>query len=221
MTLSLRLASLVLGGLFVLPLHAADTDPLWTKVVARSAEGKKWIAKDVEMAIEGNHEGKLEKKRFRHEFTGWEKDKPVYKTVMIEPLAEAGKPVGQDGGGQVDSFSALSEELFKIDTKWVRKDGQQIDGKSATLFVVDSTKGPMDVKMQVWVDPANGNIHRLHTHVHGTWMMDMNLNIAYKPHASGLTMPSKTDMKLEVLVPFKGSTMQLTNTTNNWVQRPL
>src|SRR4051812_29662758 len=87
--------------------------------------------------------------------SGWEGEKPVYKTIAVEPPVDASKSSDIKVSNSVDKFSSMGEALIKIDAKVVRKDSQQVDGKAATLFVVDSSKGPMDMKMQVWVDPAS------------------------------------------------------------------
>ncbi len=218
---SIRFAALALGALFVLPLHAAGVDPLWAKVVAQSDEGKKWVAKDVELSIDGKHEGEEKKVKVVMQLSGWEKDKAIYKTVKVEPPADPTKKGGHEGSAQVDKFSSMSEALIKIDAPVERKDGQKIDGKPATLFVLAKSEGPADTKLQVWVDPASGSIHKIQTHVRVTFMMDMTLNISYKPHASGISMPIQSDFKMDVLVPFKNSKMTLSTNASNWVQRPL
>jgi hypothetical protein len=220
MKLNLRIASIVLGGLFALPLHAAGVDPLWAKVVAQSAENKKWIAQDVEMAFEGNADGKEQKRKVHSQLTGWEKDKPQYKVIAMDPPADPAKPAGKDGSDAIDKLS-MGEEMIKIDAPVVRKDGQQLDGKPATMFVVEKSDGPMDMKMQVWVDPATGNIYKMQTHAHAMLMMDVQLTSIYKQHTSGISLPSKSDFKMEILIPFKGAKMKLVNTSSNWVQRPL
>jgi hypothetical protein len=221
MTLSLRLASLVIGSLFVLPLYAADVDPLWAKVVAQSDEGKKWVAKDVELSIEGKHDGEEKKAKIFMQLTGWEKDKAIYKTIKVEPPADPAKKGGHDGTAQVDKFSSMSEAMIKIDAPVERKDGQKLDGKPATLFVLTKSEGPADTKLQVWVDPASGSIFKILTHARVTFMMDMTLTMSYKPHASGISMPTQSDFKMDVLIPFKNSKMSLSTNASNWVQRPL
>ncbi len=218
---SLRIASLALGVLFALPLYAAGVDPLWAKVVAQSDEGKKWVAKDVELSIDGKHDGEVKKVKVFMQLTGWEKDKAIYKTVKIEPPADPAKKGNSEGTAQVDKFSSMSEAMIKIDAPVERKDGQKLDGKPATLFVLEKSEGPMDSKLQVWVDPSSGSIHKIQTHAHVTFMMDMTLNISYKPHASGISMPTQSDFKMDVLIPFKNAKVSLSTNASNWVQRPL
>jgi hypothetical protein len=218
---SLRVVSIVLSALSILPVHAADVDPLWAKVVAQSDEGKKWVAKDVELSIDGKHDGEEKKVKIFMQLAGWEKDKAIYKTVKIEPPADKARNGGNEGSGQVDKFTSLSEAMIKIDAAAERKDGQKVDGKPATLFVLTKSEGPMDTKLQVWVDPANGSIYKIQTHARAIFMMDMKLNISYKAHESGISMPTQSDFKMDVLIPFSNSKMSLSTSASNWVQRPL
>lgn len=218
---SLRLAAVALASLFVLPLQAANVDPLWAKVVAQTEETKKWAAQDIDMTVDGDDGSESKKAKTHSQLTGWENGKPLYKTTRIEPAPDASKKSSDTSTDQVDKMSVMTDGLFKNDTPVVRKDGQQFEGKPATLFVVDQSKGPADLKMQVWVDPASGNIFKIHTYAHVTLIMDMNMIISYKPHASGIHLQNKTDLKIDVLVPFKNARVVISNTATNWVKRPI
>lgn len=220
MTLRLRFAAIALGGLLVFPLYAAEVDPLWAKVVAQSEEAKKWAAKDVDLTMAAHADGKDEKRSVQTQLAGWEDNKPVYKTVKVEPPEDSAKP-GKKNSNDISKFSQMSEDMIKLDKKVVRTDRQLFDNKPATLFVVDESKGPGSMKMHVWVDPASGNIFRIRTLVHATLMLDMELNIAYKPVSETLSLPSRSEMKMDVLIPFNGAKVHMISTSTNWVQRPL
>ncbi len=220
MTLRLRLAAIAFGSLSFLPLHAAEVDPLWAKVVAQTEEGKKWVAKDMDLTMEAHADGKDEKRKVQMQLNGWDDKKPVYKTVSVEPPEDPGK-TGKKGRNDLTKFSLMSEDMIKMDKKVARTDRQVFDNKPATLFVVDESKGPAAMKMQVWVDPVNGSIYKIQSTAHVTLMMDMELNIAYQPISGSLSLPSQSEMKLEVLVPFNGAKVHMKSNSANWIQRPL
>lgn len=197
----------------------AQADPLWEKAVAHAAQIKKWAPGEVQLLAEGTGEGKTERTRVRQRLTGWEQGNPVYETIQIEPPLEAGKKAGKS---QFDmkGIGELSEELLRSNAKVRRRDNQPLHGKSWTLFEVDQSKGPMDVTVRLWVDPASGVAHRMETRARGTMMMDMSLLTAYRPHPQAGSLPSRFDFRMKVLVPFVDATVKIASDMERWVPRP-
>ncbi|MFC5462041.1 hypothetical protein [Massilia niabensis] len=197
----------------------AQADPLWEKAVLQAAQMKKWAPGEVQLVAEGTADGKAERTRVRQRLTGWEKGDPVYETTQIEPPPEAGKKPGKS---QFDmkGIGEMSEELLRSDAKVRRRDNQRLHGKSWTLFEVDQSKGPMDIKVRLWVDPATGVAHQMETTAHGTMMMDMSLLTAYRPHPKAGSLPARFDFRMKVLVPFVDAGVKIASDMERWVPRP-
>lgn len=210
--------ALTLSFSLALPARA-QTDPLWEKAVLQAAQMKKWAPGEVQLMAEGTGDGKLERTRVRQRLTGWEKGDPVYETTQIEPPPKAGEKPGKS---QFDmkGIGEISEDLLRSNAKVRRRDNQPLHGKSWTLFEVDQSKGPMDVSVRLWVDPATGVAHQMETKAHGTMMMDMSLLTAYRPHPQAGSLPSRFDFRMKVLVPFVDATVNIASDMDRWVPRP-
>jgi hypothetical protein len=211
-------ASVALLFPVLMPVHAQTVDPLWTKALAQVQAAKGLVAQDTELVVDGIKDGKDIKKTIKSHLTGWDKGKPVYTVVDIEPKPDPSKPAPKPGS-ESTNFSSTTDELFQADAPVKRTDGQVLNGKTWTLFEIKKSDGPMDVTMKVWVDPESGVLLRTENHIHGTFMMDMQMNTTYVSQGRA-SVPGKTDMRIEVLIPFKGSKMHVVNNASNWIARP-
>ncbi|MES2297671.1 MAG: hypothetical protein V4582_11550 [Pseudomonadota bacterium] len=199
--------------------HAEPADQLWNKTIAQVTAAKVFVAQDTELVVDGVKDGKDVKKRIKSHLSGWDKEKPLYTVVEIEPKDDPSKPASKtpaDGA----SFSEMTTEMFKPDAKVTRSDGQVLNGKTWTLFQMKKSDGPMDMTMKLWVDPATGSPHKMENHIHGTFMMDVQMNTSYTPQG-GTSVPTRTEMQIEVLIPFKGAKMHLVNSASNWIVHPV
>lgn len=198
----------------------AQPDPLWEKALAHAAQMKKWAPGEVRLLADSTAEGKRDRTRVHQRLSGWDKGNPVYETTQIEPPPEAGK---QPGKSEFDmkGIGEATESLLRLDAKVRRRDNQPLHGKSWTLFEVAQSKGPMDVNVRLWVDPATGVAHQMESTVHGTMMMDMNLVTAYRPHPQAGSLPSRFDFRMNVLVPFVDATVKIASDMERWVLRPV
>lgn len=197
----------------------AQPDPLWEKALAHAAQMKKWAPGEVRLLADGTADGKNERTRVQQRLTGWDKGNPVYETTQIEPPPEAGKKPGKSEF-DMKGIGEATESLLRLDAKVRRRDNQPLHGKSWTLFEVAQSKGPMDVNVRLWVDPATGVAHQMESTVHGTMMMDMNLVTAYRPHPQAGSLPSRFDFRMKVLVPFVDATVKIASDMERWVPRP-
>lgn len=197
----------------------AQPDPLWEKTLAHAAQMKKWAPGEVRLLAESTAEGKNDRTRVQQRLTGWDKGNPVYETTQIEPPPEAGKKPGKSEF-DMKGIGEATESLLRLDAKVRRRDNQPLHGKSWTLFEVAQSKGPMDVNVRLWVDPATGVAHQMESTVYGTMMMDMNLVTAYRPHPQAGSLPSRFDFRMKVLVPFVDATVKIASDMERWVPRP-
>lgn len=215
-----KLAALaIVACTFAVPSIAQTVDPLWTKTLAHSALVKKWAPEDTTMRVDAVADGKHDKAKTRSHLTGWDKGKPVYDTVQIEPRPEAGKPPVKANSEMTDANN-LGDGLMRMNAPVKRADGQVLHGKRWTTFDVAESKGPMDVAVRVWVDPATGIIHQTESKVRGTLMFDMVLTTLYAPHPQAGSLPDSALFKLKVLVPFTDATVNIASSMSNWIARP-
>jgi hypothetical protein len=217
---SFKLAALAIVGFsLALPSIAQTVDPLWTKTLAHSALVKKWAPEDTTMSVDALADGKHDKAKTRSHLKGWDKGKPVYDTVQVEPKPEAGKPPRKANSEMTDANN-LGDGLMRMNAPVRRADGQVLHGKRWTTFDVAESKGPIDVAVRVWVDPATGIIHQTESTVHGTLMFDMLLTTLYAPHQQAGSLPDSVAFKLKVLVPFTDATVNIVSSMANWIVRP-
>lgn len=215
-----KFAALAIVALcFALPSSAQTVDPLWTKTLAHSAQVKKWAPEDTTMTVDAVAEGKHDKAKTKSHLTGWEKGKPVYDTVQVEPRPQAGKPPAKANSEMTDANN-LGDQLMRMNAAVRRSDGQLLHGKSWTTFDVAESKGPMDVAVRVWVDPATGIIYQTESKVRGTLMFDMLLTTLYAPHPQVGSLPDSVEFKMNVLVPFTDAKVNIVSSLANWVPRP-
>jgi hypothetical protein len=204
---------------FALPSVAQSVDPLWTKTLAQSALVKKWAPEDTTMTVDALADGKHDKAKTRSHLKGWEKGKPVYDTVQVEPKPQAGKPPIKANSEMTDANN-LGDGLMRINAAVRRSDGMVLHGKSWTTFDVAESKGPIDVAVRVWVDPATGIIHQTESKVRGTLMFDMLLTTLYGPHQQVGSLPERVEFTLKVLVPFTDAKVNIVSSMANWIARP-
>ena len=214
-----KLAALALAFSFALPSGAQTVDPLWTKTLAHAALVKKWAPEDTATKVDAIAEGKRENARTKSHLKGWENGKPVYDTVQIEPPPDTGKPTSK-GKNEMSDAASMGENLMRPDAPVRRTDGQQLHGKSWTIFDVAESKGPMDVSVRLWVDPVTGVAHQVESKVHGTLMFDMFMTTAYAPHRQAGSLPERSDFKIKVLVPFVDAKVNIVRSMDNWIPRP-
>ncbi|MDB5936725.1 MAG: hypothetical protein JWQ01_4069 [Massilia sp.] len=208
------IAALMLG----LPLHAQTVDPLWTKTLAHSALVKKWAAADKTMNVDAVADDKHDRAKVKSHLTGWDKGKPVYETVQVEPKPEPGK--SPKGPNEMSNAINMSDDLMRPNAPVRRTDGQLLHGQSWTRFDVAESKGPVDVSVRLWVDPVTGVAHQVESKIRGTLMFDMFLATTYAPHKTAGSLPERSDFKLKVLVPFVDATVNIASRMDNWVPRP-
>lgn len=215
-----KLAALAIVAFsFASPSIAQAVDPLWTRTLAQSALVRKWAPEDTTMTVDAIADGKHDKAKTRSHLKGWEKGKPVYDTVQIEPKPEAGKPPVKANSEMTDANN-LGDGLMRINAPVRRSDGMVLHGKTWTTFDVAESKGPIDVAVRVWVDPATGIIHQTESRVRGTLMFDMALTTLYAPHRIVGSLPGNVEFALKVLVPFADAKVNIAGTMANWIARP-
>lgn len=205
---------------FALPASAQRADPLWLKTLAHSALVKQWAPQDATMTVDAVTDGKHDKTKIRSHLKGWEKGKPVYDTVQLEPKPEAGKAPAKASSEMTDANN-MADELMRANAPVRRTDGQMLHGRSWTTFDVSESKGPMDVGVRVWVDPATGIIHQTESKVHGTLIFDLQLTTSYAPHPQAGSLPETLEFKMKVLVPFTDAKVNIVSGMDHWVARPL
>lgn len=210
----------VMAVSFVLPASAQSVDPLWAKTLAHSALVKTWAPADATMTLDAIADGKHDKAKTRSRLKGWEKGKPVYDTVQIEPKPQAGKAPPKASSEMTDAIH-MADQLMRADAPVRRADGQLLHGRSWTTFDVSESKGPMDIGVRVWVDPASGIIHQTESKVHGTLMFDLMLTTSYAPHPQAGSLPDMIDFTMKVLVPFTDVRVNIVSSMDHWVARPL
>ncbi len=215
----LKLAAVAIAALsFILPLHAQAVDPLWTKTLAHAALLKKWAPEDKVLNVDAVGEGKHERSKVKAHLKGWDKGKPVYDTVQVEPKPEPGKST--KGASEMSDATNMGSDLMKPDAPVKRTDNQPLHGQNWTIFDVADSKGPIDVTLRMWVDPVTGVAHYAETKIHGTLMFDMVLATIYAPHKVAGSLPERSDFKLKVLIPFVDATVNIVSRMDNWVARP-
>jgi hypothetical protein len=206
---------ILLVCLFAASAQAA-VDPLWSKVVEQAQQAKRWVPQDMELHIENDKDKPV---RIKSHLQRWDNKQPVYESVQLEPVPDPAKPHNR-AGGKMDEFSAMTDDMLTIDAVVKRRDGKLVDGQRRTEFTVEKSDGPMSATMQLWVDPDTGAIHEMQSHIHATFMIDVMMRTWYGAAAGGISLPAKTDFKLEVLIPFKGMKMHMLHTPSNWIERP-
>ena len=216
-----KFAALTLVAIsFALPASAQTVDPLWTKTLAHSALVKKWAPEDATMTVDALADGKHDKAKTRSHLKGWEKGKPVYDTVQIEPKPEAGKAPAKASSEMTDATN-MADQLMRANAPVRRADGQLLHGKSWTTFDVSESKGPVDIGVRVWVDAVTGIIHQTESKVHGTMMFDLFLTTSYAPHPQAGSLPDRIEFRMKVLVPFTDARVNIVSSMDNWIARPL
>ncbi len=217
----LNFAALAVMALsFALPAGAQAVDPLWSKTLAHSALVKKWAPADATMTLDAIADGKRDKTKTRSHLKGWENGKPVYDTVQIEPRPQGGKAPAKARSEMSDAIH-MADQLMRADAPVRRADGQLLHGRRWTTFDVSESKGPMDIGVRVWVDPATGLIHQTESKVHGTMMFDLLLTTSYAPHPQAGSLPDVIDFRMKVLVPFTDARVDIVSRMDHWIQRPL
>lgn len=214
------LAALAIAILsFALPLHAETVDPLWAKTVAHAELVKKWVPIDKVTVVDAVEDDKHEKVKTKSHLKGWENGKSVYDTVQVEPKADAGKTAGK-GKNESNDASNMTAGLMRLNAAVRRTDGQQLHGKTWTIFDVAESKGPIDVSARLWVDPVTGVAHQVESKLHGTLMFDMFMTTEYAPHPTAGSLPERMDFKIKVLVPFVDVKVDIVSRMDNWTPRP-
>ncbi|MDL2358550.1 MAG: hypothetical protein QFF03_25160, partial [Pseudomonadota bacterium] len=194
-------------------------DPLWAKTLAYAEQAKKWAPEDTTISVDAIADGKHDKSKAKSHLTGWEKGKPVYDTVQIEPPIEAGKPSAK-GKTEMSDATNMGAQLMRMDAPVRRSDGQLLHGKRWTTFDVAESKGPMDVSVRVWVDPATGIIYQSESKVHGMLMFDLLLTTLYAAHPQAGSLPERLEFKMKVLVPFTDAKVNIVSNMDHWIARP-
>jgi hypothetical protein len=216
---SLKLAAVATAALaFAFPLQAQAVDPLWTKTLAHAALVKTWAPEDKTLNVDAVAEDKHDRSKVRSHLKSWDKGKPVYETVQVEPKPVPGK--SSRGTSEMSDAGNMSSELMRPDAPVKRTDNQVLHGRSWTMFDVADSKGPIDIALRMWVDPVTGVAHHVESKIHGPLMFDMVLVTTYAPHRIAGSLPERSDFKLKVLVPFVDATVNIANYMENWVPRP-
>ena len=205
--------------LFALPSIAQTVDPLWSKTLAHAAQVKTWAPENKEVSADSTKDGKHQTIKTRSRLQGWEKGKPVYDTVQIEPKPEAANPAAKKKGEMPD-VTAMTDALMRPNAPVRRTEGQSLHGKSWTLFEVAESDGPGEMTIRLWVDPQTGVAHQVESKVHGPLMFDAVMTTEYAPHPLAGSLPQRMDLMLKVLMPFKKSTAHVVGTMDNWIPRP-
>ncbi|HEU4372487.1 MAG TPA: hypothetical protein VFS02_03305 [Telluria sp.] len=215
-----KLAAIAIAAIsFAPPLHAETVDPLWAKTLAHADLVKKWAPADKVTVVDSVDDEKQERVKTKSHLKGWEKGKPVYDTVQVEPKVDAGKSAGK-GKNEVNDASNMSDDLMRMDAPVRRTDGQRLHGKTWTTFDVAESKGPVDVSLRVWVDPVTGVAHQTVSKIHGTLMFDMLMTTEYAPHPKVGSLPERMNFKIKVLIPFVDAKVDIVSRMDNWIPRP-
>jgi hypothetical protein len=199
---------------------APAIDPLWAKVVEQVNLSKQWVAQDIDLQSDADVGGTVRKMHSKSHLTGWEKAKPVYTATQIEPVPDPAHPSKPGDDTNID-FNRLTDLLLAADAPVTRVDDQLLHGRKWALFRAAKSQGPIDIKMQVWVDPVTGLVHHIESHIHVMLTTDMVSNSTFAVQAGAGNQAQQVDSQVEILVPFKHGKIHLTSTNSNWAKRPL
>lgn len=205
--------------LSALPASAEVVDPLWSKTLAHAALVKTWAPEDKELSVDTTKDARHESFKTRSHLKAWEKGKPVYDSVQVEPKPGSGNPAAKRKGEMPD-VTAMTDALMRPNAPVRRTEGQPLHGKTWTLFEVAESDGPGEMAIKLWVDPQTGVAHQVESKVHGPMMFDAVMTTDYAPHPRAGSLPQRMDLQLKVLMPFKKSTVHVAGSMDNWIRRP-
>lgn len=211
---ALLLAATIFHGLNI--AHAADVDPLWTKVIAQNNAIKKWAAKDIEQTIVATKDGDPSKTiNIKKQLSGWEKNKANYVVLSITPPpsdpAKVLKPFDL-----AELFAPVEAEIFSPQASVKRSDGQTLNGKAVVLFEVTNS----EALVKIWVDGNSGALQKRVVEMSVAFTMDGNLTTNYLTDASGQSLPRDVETKLNIKIPFKKAKIEIKDAYTNWTTQP-
>lgn len=205
--------------LITVPEHranAADLDPLWLKVITQNNEIKKWAAKDIEQTIIATKDGDPSKTiNIKKQLSGWEKNKANYVVLSVSPPpsdpAKSSKSLDLS-----EMFASVEAEIFSLKATVKRSDGQTLNGKAVVLFEVNNG----DTLVKIWVDGSSGALQKRVAEMKVPFMMEGHLTTNYLTEANGQNLPKDVETKLNIIIPFKKSKIEIKDSYTNWTAQP-
>jgi hypothetical protein len=194
---------------------ADNPDPLWIKVVGHQQVLKNWVAKDIEqvmVAQKSDNESKTVK--LKKQFSGWEKNKPVYTIVSMEP-ASSNSEQHKKIPDMMDLFDGSEAQLLSNATKVKRSNGQLVDGKNTVLFESSTS----NMKMKLWVEPESGVWVKREVEMEIMFTLEGKISTLFQIDASGFALPKSNEIKFNILIPFKKAKVDMIETYQNWLKR--
>lgn len=192
---------------------AADVDPLWTKVIASHQETKKWIAKDVEQVIHATKDGDPTKTiTIKKQFTGWEKGKAQYTVLSITPPPK--DPSKKEVAFDLEEMFAPAEAgFFSPTAKFKRSDIQSLNGKPSVIFEITQSAGTL----KIWADPTTGLIQKRVLEMGMPLAFEGNITTLYQIDPKGTNLPTESESKIDIKIPFKKAKLEMKDSYMNWV----
>lgn len=195
---------------------------MWRKTVERAQAAHLLVASEIDMNASISKGGQpASPAHFQSHLSGWAQGKPVYTTTELDVLPGAAKKNGQAISTMMNSIVDTEQSLLVPEAKVRRVDAQRLDGKNWTVFHLEDGSVGRKMTARVWVDAETACIHQIDTDLHLALYMDARVKTAYAIDAQGRCLPGKIDADIEILVPFKGGKMKMTQSATDWIARPL
>ncbi len=211
------IATITATAILACPLFAHATDPLWAKVSAQNKELKNWIAQDMETQLDSNSGDRKHIKMVSH-LSGFEKDKPVYQVVSIDPPPAKGKASKE--APNFDSFTAIGSALLADDAPVKRLEDQTLNGKKWAVIEIADSKMGTKVSSRLWVEPESGALHQTELTMRIPLMIAMSIVTKYTSHPTAGVVAEQMEMQGERLTPFTGEKFHVLTRPTNWIARP-
>lgn len=201
---------------------AQATDPMWRKTVERAQAAQLLVARETEVSASVSKNGQpASTAHFQSHLSGWAQGKAVYTTTELDVSPGAAKKNSQASSAMMNSIVEMEQSLLVPEAKVRRLDAQRLDGKSWTVFHVEDGGVGRKMAARIWVDAETACIHQVDTELHVALYIDAHVRTAYAPDAQGRCLPGKIDADIDIIVPFKGAKMKMTQSPTDWVVRPL
>jgi hypothetical protein len=199
----------------VMSVRAETPDPLWLKVIAHQQVMKNWVAKDIEQVMVAQKpDNETKTVKLKKQLSGWEKNKPVYTLVSMEPPS-SNPDQHKKIPDMMEMFGNTEDQLFSKETSIKRSNGQLLEGKNTVLFET-STSG---MKMKLWVEPETGMWVKREVDMEVMFTLEGKISTSFQLDANGLALPKTNQIKLNILIPFKKAKVDMLDTYQNWVKR--
>lgn len=210
-----------LAFLTLLQLPARAEDALWAKVSANALAAKQLAAGDIEMLVTAFNAGNpVGPRHFQSHLSHWVNGKPVYTMIEVDSLPGTSKGKGRSSAEMMNAIVEMADSLLDPGSKMARTDGQQLDGKTWTVFRQEDTGVGRKMASKIWVDTDTACVHQIEADLHIALYGDGHLKTSYAADAQGRCLPRLLEADIDFITPFKGGKMKLKQTSSNWVERP-